>query len=456
MQTLNNMRNRITSSKTLHARALARRVAAASLVLVAMLFVVVGVVRTSSALREGSVNQRAQKPDPQTAPVLLRARELFDEENWEAAIAKFNEFIALSPRDKNVPAAYYWLAVALKKQSKYAEADERSARLIKEFPRSNWATDARALRVEIAGLTRNVQIIMQSASDENESVRLTALQSLLRIDVPRALKMVADWLQPDSHESLNMKVSAVTLLGRAGVKEATPLLSQVVNEQRETKLRVAATYALAQIDDPSVFDFLKGVVANSNNQEVAEAALNAVAHLPGERSTAFISELARAPNSATPATRQHAILLLAQKETELTVDELVNIYDTAPDAETRKQTLLALGLTRNPRAQAKLWEIARQQNGDAELRSQAILELGQSGEPHVLESLAKFYDEEKSEDLKEWVILALAQSGEKSAARKLMTIGKSDPSQRLRQIAVLSLQRNSDPEVQRFLRELAQ
>lgn len=453
MQSLNNMRNQITTSRTLHARALARRAAPASLVLVAMLFTGGSVVRTNSALPDG-INQLAQKPDPQTA--LLRARELFDEEKWEAAIVKFEEFIALSPRDKNIPAAYYWLAVALKKESKYAEADERAARLIKEFPRSNWATDARALRVEIAGLTRNVQVIMQSASDENESVRLTALQSLLRVDVPRALIMVADWLKPDSHETLNMKVSAVTLLGRGGVKAATPLLSQVVNEQTDTRLRVAATYALAQIDDPGVFDFLKGVVANSNNQLVAEAALYAVAHLPGERSSAFISELARASNNATPATRQQAILLLAQTETEGTVEELVNIYDTVQDPETRKQTLLALGLTRNPRAQAKLLEIARQQNGDAELRGQAILALGQRGEPRALESLVKLYDEEKSEDLKEWVILALAQSGEKSAVRKLMTIGKSDPSPRLRQTAVLSLQRNSDPEVQKFLRELAQ
>lgn len=454
MQSPKEMRNVITSTSP-RARAQTVRLYTASLLLLfAVLFVGDGRARTGSAMQDRDTSKPAQTSDTPAAQALLRARELFDEENWTGAAAEFEEFIAIYPQDKNIPAANYWLAVALKKQAKYGEADARLARLLKEFPRSNWAADARALRVEIAGLTRNAQIVVESASDENETVRLTALQSLLRIDPPRALKLAAELLRPDSGASLNAKVSALTLLGRSGMKEALPLLTQAVGEQTETKLRVAAIYALAQIDDAGVFDFLKGVASGSDNNEVAEAALYAVAHLPGERSSAFISELARAPNSAAPAARRQAILLLAQKETELTADELANIYDSATDAETRKQTLLALGLTRHPRAQAKLLEIARQPNADAEVRGQAILELGQRGDTQMLESLMRLYDAEKNEDVKEWVILALAQAGDKSAARKLMTIGKSDPSERLRQMAVLTLQRNSDPEVQRFLQEL--
>ncbi len=427
------------------------RGASALLVLVAMFFLGAPVVRTSSAVPRDTA-QPERKLNNQAEEAFRRARELCDEENWSAAVAKFEEFLALYPQDRNVPATYYWLAMALKKQTKYAEADERLARLINEFPNSSWANDARTLRVEIAGLMRNVESVVQSASEENENVKLTALQSLLRLDPPRALELIADLFRPDSSESLNLKLSVVTLLGRGGGKAAVPLLSQVINQQTVTELRVGAVYALAQIDDPAVFDVLKGT-AGSDNKRVTEAALFAVAHLPGENPRAFIRELARTSNTA-PATRRQSILLLAQQETESAVDELLRIYEAATDVETRHQTVLALGLSRNPRAQAKLWEIARQQDGNTELRSQAILALGQGSESQALDNLIQLYDLEKNEEIREWIVLALAQSSERSATGKLMAIARSDPSAGLRRMAVLSLQRSSDPAVRKFLQEM--
>lgn len=416
------------------------RIAPAALVLVAMFFPINAA--TPRADDEQQLNSKAEAS-------FVRARELFDEENWTAAVAKFEEFLALYPHDRNVPAAHYWLAMTLKKQAKYAEADERLSRLLNEFPNSSWTNDARALRVEIAGLTRNEAMIVQSTSDQNENVKLAALQSLLRLDPERALKMIADLLRPDSKESLHMKLSAVTLLRRGGGKAAVPLLSQVINEQTSTQLRVRAIYTIAQIDDPSVFNVLKAA-SSSDNKHVAEASLFAIAQLPGEQPAAFISELARTSNIAN---RQQSILLLGQQETNTAVDDLVSIYDSSPDVATRKQTIMALGMNRNPRALAKLWEIARQQDGDAELRSQSILALGQGSDSRTLNNLAQLYDQEKNEDLKRWIILALAQSNERLATRKLMTIARSDPSQRLRHTAMLSLQRSNDPEVRKFLQE---
>ena len=346
-----------------------------ALVVVAMVFMATPLVRASFA----------QQSKAEAA--FIHARELFDEENWTAAAAKFEEFLALYPQDKNVPAAYYWLAMTLKKQTKYAEADERLARLLNEFPNSSWANDARALRVEIAGLTNNEAIVVQAASDENESVRLAALQSLLRLNPERAFTMIADVLRPDSKASSNMKLSVVTLLGRGAGKAAVPLLTQVVNEQTVTQLRVRAIYALAQIDDPSAFDVLKAA-GSSEDQQVAKAALFALAQLPGDSS------------------------------------------------------------------QSRLWEIAQQQDGSVELRSQAILALGQRGELQSLNKLIQLYDQERNEDVKRWIILALAPSNEKTVTRKLMTIAKSDQSPRLRHWALLSLQRSSDPEVRKFLQEM--
>lgn len=393
------------------------RIATASLVLLAMVFLGAQVVRPNWPVPR-DVYEQERKLDNKAEDAFVRARELFDAEKWSAAVAGFEEFVALYPQHRNVPAAHYWLAMALKKQTKYAEADGRLVRLINEFPNSSWANDARALRVELAGLTRNTESVIQSAGDDNENVRLTSLQSLLRLDPPRALRMMAEVLRPDSKESQNMKMSVVTLLGRGGGKAALPLLSQVVNEHTSTELRVHAVYALSEIDDPAVFNTLKGA-ASSDNKQVAEAALFSIGHLPGEQAKAFVAELARTPGNE--AARHQSILLLGQQETDSAVDELLKIYQASEDVDTRKQTVTALGMNRNPRAHS---------------------------------TLIQFYDQEKNEDVKEWIILALAQANERAATRKLMAIARDDSSKRLRQMAVLSLQRSSDPEVRKFLQEM--
>ena len=399
-----------------------------------------------------AIDQQEQKLDDKAAKAFQHARELLDEENWSGAVARFEEFLAVYSHDKNVPAAHYWLALALKKQGKFGEAEARLMRLLSEYPNSSWTNDARALRIEIAGLTNNVATVIQAANDENENVRLTALQSLLRIDPPRALSMISDVLRPDSPASLKLKMAVVTLLGRAGGKAAMPMLSQVVNSQAATELRVAGVYALAEIDDPSVFDSLK-TAANSDNKPVVQATLLAIGQLPGEQAKAYIVELARTSDGPSVA-REQSILLLGQQATESDVDELLKIYEGNTDLNTRRQALLALSLSRSPRAAARLSQIALEQDGNAELRREAILALGQRGESQSLDNLIQLYDRENQEEIKKWVIFSLAQTDEKSATRKLMTIAKSDTSQRLRELAVLSLQRSSDPEVRKFLQEV--
>src|SRR5262249_6559144 len=125
----------------------------------------------------------------------LRAgRDLIGERNWTAAAAKFNEFIRTYPRDKNVDAALYWLAFCLKQQGRPQEADQTLERLLKEYPRSDWGGDARAMRIELADALGNLDAArkvlerdqkiserdqkISDKDDPDEALRLIALQSL--------------------------------------------------------------------------------------------------------------------------------------------------------------------------------------------------------------------------------------------------------------------------------------
>src|SRR5512145_2336880 len=62
------------------------------------------------------------------------ARNLIKDGEWAKAEQSFNRFIAGHPNDKDVAAAHYWLAFALKRQNRFQEADNRLIQLIEKFP----------------------------------------------------------------------------------------------------------------------------------------------------------------------------------------------------------------------------------------------------------------------------------------------------------------------------------
>lgn len=386
------------------------------------------------------------------AQLFAEARNLFENENWAASAAKFEEFIASHPRDKNADAALYWLATSLRKQERFQQASQALGRLMKEFPQSSWASDARVMRAELASSTGDKRVIEEALEDEDEDVRLVALQSLVRLEPERAAVFAAEVLKQGSGASLRMKLAVVALLGNSGRASVTPLLIEVVRRETDQTLRKAAIYALGRSGNQSALDFLKGLVVPDGDDEIAKSAAFSIAQLPGAPASEFLGEVAR--TTASREIRLSVINWLAQQNTEFAVGELVNTFDSVEDVETKGFCLLSLGQSNHPRAQTKLAEVARSNDSHPEIRLHAILGLGIRGEESAITSLSALYDAETDETIKEWVLTALGQAGQKRGLRKLMDVAGSEASARLRQAALKSLERMSgDPAVGRFLRE---
>ena len=112
--------------------------------------------------------------------VFRQGRDQIEDENWNGAAATFISFVTDYLKHKDVDAALYWTAFALKKQEKFAEADRQLERLIRERPNSNWLDDARAMRVEIAGQTGNRQVVERELDKNDLEIKAIALQSLFQ------------------------------------------------------------------------------------------------------------------------------------------------------------------------------------------------------------------------------------------------------------------------------------
>ncbi len=394
---------------------------------------------------------RSQGSSDAATKAFSDARNSIKDGEWAKAEQSFSRFIASYPQDRDVAAATYWLAYALKEQNKFREADNKLAQLIDKFPESSWVTDAKTMRVEIAPRLNNKRAIEQGVREENEEIKLAALQSLFEAKPERAISIAADILKPGSGASRLMKEGAIGLLTDADSKLAVPVLIDAARNETDHELRKKAVRALGIHDDDSVLDPLKALVTQSADKEIARIAVRALAEHQGPRAQALLIEIAR--SNADVELRAVAIRGLGEREQESVVDELLKLFASEKNTTIRNQIISALAEINLPRARAAIAELARSAES-TESRKRAIRALGDQEGEGAVDSLIQLYDTEKDEGMKQIILDALGDSEEKKALRKLMDIVRRDPSLNLKKKALAMIGQSEDPEAVKFLEEL--
>ena len=417
-------------------------------ILLAVLMLGGAFFKSSFAQQDDKLNRFVDTQNAAAAQLFREGRDLIGDEDWKQAEGKFRRFITQYPKDKNVDAALYWLAFALSKQGKYGEADNQLKKLLAEFPRSDWADDATALRAQ---MNVDPRVVNQALNEDDIEVKIVALQSLFESSPERGLAYVAEMMKPGSKANQRLKEAGIELVRRYGGKQAVPLLLDIIRNQPDAKLRALAVQTLGRTGDESVLPLLKDLAMNSTDDELGQAALFAISRFEGEQGRALLLELARTAKSTE--VRKNAIFWLSGNANEATVDDLMKIYSADRDAEIRKQIVFALKRVGSPQALAQLYEIARS-GDDVEVRKDALHWIGQSGDQKSLDFLVQMYDSEKNDEIKQQVIFAFSRANDKRAVRKLIDIARRDPNVELRKQAIFWLGRMDDPEARQFIEDL--
>jgi HEAT repeat protein len=453
---------------------------------------------------------QATKNNGPSMKTFREGRDLIEAQNWQQASQKFNDFITEYPKDRDLDAALYWFAYALQKQGKKDEAAEPLLRLIKEFPNSSWRREGEAMLVVLG----RGNAIKQALDRDNCEIKILALQSLFEADEDRAMGFVSEVLKANATDCPNLKYAAVSLLGSHGGARSVPVLLDIARNQSDLKLRLTAIKRLGEQNSETVAEELSKLYDADKTKEVRLQLLRAFAEMNSPRAETKLIEIAR--NGDDPGLRQFAIRNLGEQQGEASLNELIRIFDADRTNEIRSQIVRALaerddpkarmklldvarkgetpelrveairrlgeqgkasiddllslyasesspeikqGLIRaygeidDPRAEAKLLDIAR--NGETvELRVLAIRRLSEHEGPQVIQQLISLYDAEPKPELKAIIIRTLGESEESSAVRKLIAIARGDQSVELRKLAVRSLGESKNPEALKFLEDL--
>ena len=442
--------------------------------------------------------------------IFQEGRDMIEAQNWQRAAEKFNEFIKGYPKDKDLDAALYWYGYALQKQNLKDQAVLPLSRLIERFPGSSWRREAEALLV-VMGFQNRVN---EAITRDNCEIKVLALQSLFQADEERAIGVVTESLKANSATCPGFQAAAVSLLGAHGGARAVPILLDIARNNSDLKLRLTAIRRLGDQHSDQVTDELIKIYDTDRTKDIRAQVLRALVDSRTPKGSAKVLEIARSGDDVT--LRQVAIRYLAELKDPASLDELLRIYDTDKTPEIRAQVLRSLaerddprarakilevarsgetpeirieairrlgdhgrigmddllqlytsesdirikqGLLRafadnkDPRARAKLMEIARA-NDPLELRKFAIRVLGDRDDEQTVDQLVAMYDGEQNAEVRAALLRAFGNSKQKSAVRKLMTIARNDPSVEQRKLAVRYLGESKDPEALKFLEDL--
>src|SRR5689334_6096186 len=108
--------------------------------------------------------------------IFREGRDFIEAQNWQRAAEKFNDFITGYPKDKDLDAALYWYAYALRKQDRKDDAANVLIKLVNRFPGSTWRQEAQAMLVEIG----RKDAVEQALERDDCEIKILALQSLFQ------------------------------------------------------------------------------------------------------------------------------------------------------------------------------------------------------------------------------------------------------------------------------------
>ena len=392
-------------------------------------------------------NQFVQTSNTPSMKMLREGRDLIDAEQWVKAAEKFNQFVNAFPKDRDVDVALYWLAYSLKRKGDARAAVEPILRLLKKYPQSSWADEARAMINELAGELGEGQIIDKTLKNdkEEEEIQIVALQSLAQSNPERAMAYVREILKPGSTARPRLKEAAVSLIGSQGGPQALPLLLDLArNNGADPRLRARAVHGLINEGGESMLDDLLKLYDAETSREVKRQLLHGFSEMDeSPRARAKLLQIAR--NQADELEmRRAAIHHLGEMKGASPFDELMQIYAAEQSAEIKRQLLHAFSDIKDPRGHTKLLEIARNQSESADMRRSAIHWLSEREGEGFIDELMNIYRADRSVDVRRQILHALSEMKNPRARALLVEAARTGDNVELRRTAIHRLADTDD------------
>lgn len=423
-----------------------------------------------------------------------QARQLLNRNRYTEAAARFKEFREKNANSEKVADALYFEAFALYRGGDINQLREARARLRDQesrFPRAATRSDTKTLRVRIlqelaqrgdaeaaAEIARLVTpptppVPAQAPeppqppkppraatqwnasdncdSDDDDNVKMTALNALMQMDSERAVPILKTVLARRDSGSVCLRRRAVFLVSQKRAPEATAILLDAARTDPDLEVRLQAVQWLSQVRSEEAAGALDSILRSSRDTEIQEKALFALSQIKSERAAASLRAYAERPDVAV-AVRERAIFWLGQQRSAENAAFLRALYGKLQNSELKEKCLFSLSQMKDQGNERWLLELAANDREPVEIRKRALFYAGQAGAP--VGDLTALYDRTRDREMKEQLIFVYSQRKDPQAVEKLMDIAKRETDPELRKKAVFWLGQSRDPRAAQFLVDL--
>ena len=365
-----------------------------------------------------------------------RGQRALDKREWDAALQAFTQVAGSG--GSRADGALYWKAYALAKLGRRDDAVAAIAELRKSYASSRWLEDAGALELELKQASGQ-RVTPESENDED--LKLMALNGLVQSDPERAIPLLENLLKTSS--SPRLKERALFVLAQSNAPRGRQLLEQVArggagNPDLQLKAisYISATNKRQQTGNPQL---LWEIYSGSNDNQVKRAALRG---LMASRDKDHLLQVART-EKATPL-RLEAISFLGSSGAQT---ELWQIYQGETAVDVKRQILHAMiagGST------DRLLEVAKTEK-DPDLRRTAIQALGSMHTTATGDALVSLYTSEPDPAVRRAIVDSLHSERN---AKALVDLARKENDPAMKREIVGRLSRMKSKEAADYLMEL--
>lgn len=354
-----------------------------------------------------------------------------DEQEWDEAIRAFRSVAEMN--GSRADGALYWMAYALNKSGRRAEAVQAVDGLKKNYPKSKYIDDAKALELE-------------------------ARQG-------RGERVAPERLQDD-----DLKMIAINSLMHSDPEKAYPLLEKIVRGNSDKKIKGRAMFILAQSPSPRAQALIADMARGKANPDLQKEAVRYIGIHGGEKNRAVLAELyssgsrdvkkevlrsfmiandkarvhAAAKSEPDADLRREAIHLLGVMNARA---ELHSLYANETSTEVKEHIIKGLFISNDGE---RLGDLARNEK-NPELRREAIRGLGLIGAKTAPTLLALYNAAGVDVESKKAIIEAFFLQ---SNARALIDLSKKETNPTLRKAALQKLSLMNDEEALEYMLQI--
>jgi hypothetical protein len=251
-----------------------------------------------------------------------------DHHDYEKAIAAMDEVIAA--KTSRSDGAYYWKAYAQSKLGRTSDALSTLAALERNFPKSAWLNDAKALEMQTR---QNAGQRVSPDAEANEDLKLLAINGLMHSDPAQATPLVEKVLN-DPKNTPKVRERALFVLARSEAPQARQTVARFAEGNANPDLQIKAIQYLAATDGKENPEFFERVYKRASDPAVKRAALRALFLRKDQNALTSIAK--SEPN--LDLRRQSMQFLGAMGAT----DSLTRLYGSEPNADVKRSILDAL------------------------------------------------------------------------------------------------------------------